>query len=177
MIFDLDAIKLELEQAEPNEEGVHLVYLGTVMSLVPSGKYYMPWACGNLDPCPACGGSGEVRNPLAKAKKVRQAFKVWQRTRDRSGRGEQPSEHEFRKARAAYRRIRRYCPMKTFRQCRGIGSQEAAQDEAWWEEAKKELESIGAFLTEGEGDPCDVFVGMQGDAEAQVEAGQEITHD
>jgi hypothetical protein len=24
------------------------VYLGTVFSLVPSGKYYMPWACSNV---------------------------------------------------------------------------------------------------------------------------------
>ena len=33
-------------------------FLGTVFSIMPSGKYYMPWACSNVNPCPRCKGEG-----------------------------------------------------------------------------------------------------------------------
>jgi len=36
-------------------------YLGTVFALCPSGKYYMPWACSNVNPCPECHGDGHAR--------------------------------------------------------------------------------------------------------------------
>jgi len=41
------------------EEGrrVRSIYLGTVMSLAPSGKYYTLWA-SNLSLCPECKGEG-----------------------------------------------------------------------------------------------------------------------
>jgi hypothetical protein len=50
------------EAPEPGFEGegvAERLYLGTVFSLAPSGKYYMPWACGNLAPCPRCKGTGK----------------------------------------------------------------------------------------------------------------------
>ena len=34
-------------------------YMGSCLSLAPSGKYYMPWACSNLDPCEFCDGEGK----------------------------------------------------------------------------------------------------------------------
>ena len=34
------------------------VYLGDLCSIFPSGKYYTPWANGNVSPCPECGGTG-----------------------------------------------------------------------------------------------------------------------
>jgi len=42
------------------EEGGKLVtlYLGTVFNMFPSGKYYTPWACSNVEPCPRCKGEG-----------------------------------------------------------------------------------------------------------------------
>ena len=30
------------------EDDVCSVFLGTIMALTPSGKYYMPWACSNV---------------------------------------------------------------------------------------------------------------------------------
>ena len=45
--FNWDEIEKALNEAEPfvNEYGdvVRMVYVGTVFSLTPSGKYYMPW--------------------------------------------------------------------------------------------------------------------------------------
>ena len=29
------------------------VFIGTVFALMPSGKYYTPWAHGNVEPCEA----------------------------------------------------------------------------------------------------------------------------
>ena len=34
------------------------VYLGTVFSIMPSRKYYQPYACSNVDLCPRCKGKG-----------------------------------------------------------------------------------------------------------------------
>lgn len=41
-----------------NDEGVQVagVYLGTLIN--PSGKYYMPFACSNVEVCPRCKGEG-----------------------------------------------------------------------------------------------------------------------
>jgi hypothetical protein len=36
----------ERTDGEPGE--ARYLYLGTVFTLTPSGKFYMPWACGNV---------------------------------------------------------------------------------------------------------------------------------
>ena len=35
-------------------------FLGTVFSLYPSGKYYTPFACSNIEPCTRCKGDGSI---------------------------------------------------------------------------------------------------------------------
>jgi hypothetical protein len=52
--IDWEGIKRELNQvAEPFKDEcgntVKAIFLGSVFSLTPSGKYYTPWACGNVD--------------------------------------------------------------------------------------------------------------------------------
>lgn len=32
------------------------ICMGTVFTIMPSGKYYMPWARSNVEPCPRCKG-------------------------------------------------------------------------------------------------------------------------
>jgi len=44
-----------------NESFYKSVFLGSTLSLCPSGKYYMPFACSNLTPCPDCTGTGKVK--------------------------------------------------------------------------------------------------------------------
>lgn len=43
-----------------DEEGDWLwsTFMGTVMALTPSGKYYTPYANSNVDLCPRCKGKG-----------------------------------------------------------------------------------------------------------------------
>lgn len=52
MIFNLDQLKKAFDYAdeEEDEDGniVKRVFLGTVFGLIPSGKYYMPFALGNV---------------------------------------------------------------------------------------------------------------------------------
>lgn len=130
-IFNLWKLKKVLTQAdaEPSDYDPDVlesrVYLGSVFSLTPSGKYYMPWACSNLDPCTECEGTGRSS-----------------------------AEHKSKRVRRRNRRGR------SCRRCGGLGSVEAFWDEVWREKAEEELESIGAFLEAGEGDPCDVFAVM-----------------
>lgn len=90
-IFYLDKVKESLSDAEPyesmgSEEPLKGFFLGTVFAVMPSGKYYMPFACSN------------------------------------------------------------------------VTEAEAEEDEAWRNQADEELDSIGAWLESGEGDPCDLFV-------------------
>ena len=49
--LDYKAIKAELDNTEAemyDGEMIKSVYLGTCFDLLPSGKYYMPWACSNV---------------------------------------------------------------------------------------------------------------------------------
>lgn len=52
--IDWEGIKRELNLAtEPYEDEcgnkVKAIFLGSVFSMTPSGKYYTPWACSNVD--------------------------------------------------------------------------------------------------------------------------------
>lgn len=49
--FDMDTLKAEVENAEVmnvDDCFMKTVWLGTVMGLAPSGKYYLPFACSNV---------------------------------------------------------------------------------------------------------------------------------
>ncbi len=38
------------------------VFIGTCFNIMPSGKYYMPYACSNVEKCSKCDGKGEITN-------------------------------------------------------------------------------------------------------------------
>lgn len=64
-IFDLKMMKEILEKEVPEydkEIGEWTVrtYIGTVMGLLPSGKYYTVFACSNVEVCDACKKASEV---------------------------------------------------------------------------------------------------------------------
>jgi hypothetical protein len=46
-----------------DDEGHFLasVFIGSVSNIFPSGKYYLPFACGNVNPCPQCKGTGKSK--------------------------------------------------------------------------------------------------------------------
>ena len=53
----------QIEKAEAYDDmetnQVQSVFLGTVFDLTPSGKFYLPFACSNVKPCPRCKGTGK----------------------------------------------------------------------------------------------------------------------
>ncbi len=61
--FILKAIREELDSVEwedrfGDEGQQRSVFLGTVFSLTPSGKFYTPFANSNVERCPQCCGDG-----------------------------------------------------------------------------------------------------------------------
>lgn len=123
-IFDLKVIQTQLNGEEPefdeeNNMWTKHIYIGSVMSLLPSGKYYMPFACSNVEICEVCKQAGHV--PC---------------TEDDPCKHQDDSEdtEEY------------HC--------------EACKDARWFEQADEELNSIGAYMFSGEGDPTDLFIGI-----------------
>ena len=64
-IFDLKVITKRLAEEEPqfdeeNDTWFKQICLGSVMSILPSGKYYTPFACSNVEICSVCAAAGHV---------------------------------------------------------------------------------------------------------------------
>ena len=59
--------KIDSEESYRDIDGNTLksVFIGTCFNIMPSGKYYMPFACSNVEKCSNCGGKGEIINPNA----------------------------------------------------------------------------------------------------------------
>jgi hypothetical protein len=147
---NLDALKVaeEVENGEWSmDEGKHRsLYLGTVMSIFPSGKFYTPWANSNVDPCPRCKGSGNGKMvpcsrchdgwrdiPLIEDAKDFPEIQCWVC----GGKGTQhmPCSH-----------------------CGGMGSREAYEDERFREMMDTVANEHGVWVESGEGDFCDLFL-------------------
>lgn len=156
--IDLAALRKELdgEAWEPSDEPdreIRRVYLGTVFTLMPSGKYYTPFACSNVaGDCQTCGGSGKVQPRVSRRrfKKARRMLETY--ARRTAKRVEYVRTHAATRARL-FALTDMTCP-----RCDGLGSQSAADDERWRESLESDLADMGLCLTSGEGDPCDLFV-------------------
>ncbi len=140
------------------------VLIGSVFSVMPSGKYYTPFACSNLTPCPACGGEGVQYRKRSKARKLRQVVRQSYRLS-----GHLIKHHGFYCEKAwpshaaarlaALRDMAAYLsPKHTCGHCDGVGSREAALDDAFLEAMENEAEKHDCFIESGEGDPCDIFL-------------------
>ena len=157
-IFNLKALCQELNAEEWEDDSfndcqVRRVYIGSVFSLLPSGKYYTPFANGNVDACPCCHGAGTIPgHPSAKVRKRNKSRyeKMWRLARKL---GPKYAVRHADVRLAARARFEKTCPV-----CHGVGSKEAYLDECWYEQAEKELSLIGCSYESGEGDPCDLFV-------------------
>lgn len=183
-IFDLDVVKAELAMAEPQESEwdsdtkEKWVYLGTVFGLMPSGKFYTPWANSNVEECGTCDGCGVVDSPLSEvlpgpslallhglAKSLDWKLReLAMRFYGSAYKGEwpKPISQVLEHTGAIAMMLQDKVECET---CGGLGSEEAHLDELWREQAEEELAKIGASLMSGEGDPCDLFAVLPVDAE------------
>lgn len=99
----------EIQDGFYDGEKVQLTFLGTVVALAPSGKYYTPWASSNLKLCPKCNGE------------------------------------EGKADDCTY--------------CHGFGSREYYEDNVFYEYLHQYAEQYECWIMQGEGDPCDLFLG------------------
>lgn len=133
-----------------------MFFLGTVFSVMPSGKYYMPFSCSNVELCPRCGGTGQTRKQYpceycaAKGSRViTEDMLNWPVVREH-GRtvGDLLPCGVCRES--------GYVP-HSCRLCGGLGSEEAYRDERYRDALEKVAEKYGGWIENGEGDPCDLF--------------------
>ena len=59
-------IESEESYKDMNGNTLKSVFIGTCFNIMPSGKYYQPFACSNVEKCSKCDGKGEITNPNAK---------------------------------------------------------------------------------------------------------------
>jgi len=166
-ILDLVELQQQLDNSETyeDEEGnkIQTIYLGSILSLTPSGKIYYPFAHSNVDNCPKCkDGSGQIRNPHGKRKKYEKLEKKQKELiKQMVGTGihfYNLSQKTQRKLIKVRKQLKWWNPWITCNECYGLGSLEARLDQDWWEELERELETINAWHHGSEGDGCDVMI-------------------
>lgn len=146
------------------------VYLGSVLSLAPSGKYYTAFASSNVAACARCKGSGETR----------QLFKC--QTCDGAGRREALGHYNLAYiSECAGHAVNvgdsfdcQTCKGsgKTPRACAhcgGVGSREAWLDSIYFEELDAAAEKHGGYITRGDGDALDIFFAMSIETDADAD--------
>jgi hypothetical protein len=163
--IDWDDVKAEMEASDDWEDDWdgdgqrRSVFLGTVFALFPSHKFYMPWACSNLDTCPRCHGRGGWPNRKVK----RRTRKKWAAQKEKLTRRFQQRHlrypmFDLTAAGRRYRRLQKFLGVSTCSMCEGCGSAEAYQDELYQEQLQEEADEHGYSIQNGEGDPVDIFV-------------------
>jgi|TARA_Y100000034_G_scaffold133551_1_gene199327 hypothetical protein len=165
--IDWDYVRNELNgmdwyESDGGYDEERQVYLGTCFSLMPSGKYYMPFACSNVEPCPVCEGNGSYGEMTCKI------------CRGEGERGIHPDDDisKFELIHKGQKCMGCDGTGKTTISCdycESIGSREAYLDSIVQEKLETEAEEYGLFITSGEGDPCDIFAGECRDIEEDDE--------
>ena len=164
-ISDNSVEELSLFEMVDNDGAIKgAAFLGTVFNLTPSGKYYQPFACSNVEPCETCAGSGIIDNPDANEelctlfeRKARMLSGYLLDDYGAWGSGLWPKDKENELA--EYRGYMvRYSPTLTCPECEGLGSAEAYQDQLWQEALDESADSHDMWAESGEGDPCDIFL-------------------
>lgn len=130
-------------------ERVESAYLGMIMDIMPSGKYYQPFACGNVTPCPHCKGESTIPNPNASRKQVAK----YSRLRHRAW-----INRQFPRAARYAERVNARMDAIECPHCRGVGSIEAWRDAEFTRGMEEYAQEHGCWIESGEGDPCDMFV-------------------
>lgn len=139
----------EYEGASPGEYRAS-VYLGSYV-ITPSSKVYMPWATGNLTPCPTCRGTGK-RPPRNEIEELYVA--EWKRLSDEE-KMDWPGENT--PAWSAYIQRRNAVVDANedgtldCNECDGCASHEAYADQVWSSEMSRLAEERDLVFDEEEG--------------------------
>lgn len=136
-------------------------FLGTVMNIYPSGKFYTPWARSNVDLCPVCKGECSIKNAKPDPKKVEGLYKERASiTTPLIQQGKLVTDWDMltkQRIKKIDSLILRHSPTTPCKKCGGVGSAKAYRDGCYEEALQAVAEKHGGSITEGEGDMCDVF--------------------
>jgi hypothetical protein len=158
-------------ETDDNNQIVQVIgssYLGSILSISPSGKYYLPFACGNVDECSRCHGSGQGkiipcqychgsgrRSLETMANDMHETLcQIKANIRQRSPEcaiDEQTNTIECWVCNGSGQ------THETCAYCGGLGSREAYEDQVWNETLDECATRHGGSIESGEGDPTDVF--------------------
>lgn len=125
-------------------------YLGTVFSIMPSGKFYMPWACSNIDSCPRCRGTGQGKLIPCQicngtGKRIKESWMNFPEFKD----GQEFTCNVCNGLGLVH---------DTCQFCNGLGSREAYEDSIKQDALEHYADKYNAWIESGEGDPCDLFI-------------------
>lgn len=149
------------------------VFIGTCFNIMPSGKYYMPFACSNVEMCPKCKGKGKIINPNADSALYEENLKkeheiiVYLVDNNQSYWDLLPEMKENLDNIIVC--LKHYAETVECHVCHGLGSEEAYKDQVMQEALEDFADKYGAFVHSGEGDPCDIFVSVVIDEEEVME--------
>lgn len=159
-------------------------YLGSCLSLSPSGKYYTPWANSNVDECDQCGGKGTTKKLYkctycdgAGERSVGSFMcgaEDFETCRERLiATGLEPVSGSLTLFKCNVCHGARVMP-HTCNRCGGLGSYEAYQDQEFYEALDQVAHEHGGWIESGEGDPLDTFFAMAVEAsDEDAEEGEE----
>lgn len=145
-------------------------YLGSVLHLSPSGKYYTPWANSNVNACPRCNGSGHTSktHPCHTCQGNGHRF-VSELAALRKETEEQTAQFLDREYPDCNRAMGMFDCLtcngsgsvpNTCTWCEGTGSREAYLDSLFWDTLEDTASEHGLYLFSGDGDPLDTYIGM-----------------
>ena len=149
------------------------VFIGTCFNIMPSGKYYQPFACSNVEKCSKCDGKGEITNPnadMALYEEYRYKEQKWIEFMRDNDTWYHSLTDEQKKQIDEIRKMEEYydekieCPV-----CHGVGSEEAYKDQVMQKALEDFADKYCAFMHSGEGDPCDMFVSIVVDEDEDME--------
>lgn len=148
---------------ETNDQIVREVYFGNVLDIYPSGKYYLPFACSNVVPCPKCHGEGTIPNPRYD-EMTYEALSHLERNRlrrmTRGGKHYNIMPKQWQREMDLIRQVIRMvepkieCPC-----CYGVGSREAYEDQVFTRYFEEYLAERDIYITASDGNGCDMIVG------------------
>jgi len=169
----LDAEPWELDECSGMM--VRSFYLGTAMNLTPSGKYYLPYACSNVEVCPECLGKGNVPNAGQDTTITSIAGKLEEELRTYCMETYGPfCDGKWPKALCGvldklWQACEDFSGVKVCPKCQGTGSEEAHLDEEWWDIMEKLFEQHGLSIHCSEGCSTDIMVSEYKDCEETEE--------
>ena len=173
----IESAMQQIENEEPYKDmdgnTLKSVFIGTCFNIMPSGKYYQPFACSNVEKCSKCDGKGEITNPnadMALYEEYRYKEQKWIEFMRDNDTWYHSLTDDQKKQIDEIRKMEEYydekieCPV-----CHGLGSEEAYKDQVMQEALEDFADKYCAFVHSGEGDPCDMFVSIVVDEEEDME--------